>query len=146
MTDSDRRIDARDESIIASLRRNARTPISELACAVGLSRSTTQARLRRLETSGVIVGYTVRLRPRAGALRAWFTMTLAPTVSCADVMPALLEHRGVRLCHALAGPIDLLALVEAGDAEALSALRDTVAKITGIASVQTNPVLADHLS
>jgi Lrp/AsnC family leucine-responsive transcriptional regulator len=146
MTDLDRQLDARDEGIIASLRRNSRTPLTELARTVGLSRSTTQERLRRLETSGVILGYTLRLRPRAEALRAWFTIELSPGMSCADVTPALLEHRGVLLCHALAGPIDLLVLVEASDADALSALREMIAKIAGIVSVQTSPVLADHLS
>lgn len=146
MTDLDHHLDARDESIIALLRQNARTPLTELARSVGLSRSTTQERLRRLERSGVILGYTLRLRSRAIALRAWLTLTLSPGASCTDVAPALLRRRGVLVCHAVAGPIDLLVLVEASDAETLSALREEIAQLEGIASVQTNPVLADHLS
>eukprot|EP01036_Dinobryon_divergens_P004021 gene4021-5309_t len=61
-------LDENDRALIARLRLNARESVASLARALGLSRSTVQDRLRRLETGGVIVGYDVRLavESRAG--------------------------------------------------------------------------------
>ncbi|MHC5920155.1 Lrp/AsnC family transcriptional regulator, partial [Streptococcus pyogenes] len=50
---------------VAALADDARLPVSELARLVGLSAPSTAERLRRLETQGVIEGYTVQLEPRA---------------------------------------------------------------------------------
>ena len=65
-----------DRSLIALLRANARASIAELAHRLGVSRGTVTNRLNRLEEAGVIVGYTVRLRPDArpetpGAGASW---------------------------------------------------------------------------
>ena len=45
------------------LRADARTPVAVLAQKLRIARGTVQNRLRKLEHSGVITGYTVRLRP-----------------------------------------------------------------------------------
>ena len=53
--------DATDRALIALLRANARASTADLARQLGIARTTVVARLQRLERSGVIVGYTVRL-------------------------------------------------------------------------------------
>lgn len=53
--------ESRDQKLLALLRRNARTSVTELAKALHVSRSTIQNRIARLETSGVIRGYSVIL-------------------------------------------------------------------------------------
>ena len=50
-----------DEALISLLRVNARLPVSELARRLGVSRTTVQDRLKRLENNGIIAGYSVRL-------------------------------------------------------------------------------------
>ena len=60
-------MDDLDEHLLAKLRDNARAPVAELARALGLSRTTVQSRLARLERSGIIAGYAVKL---AGAYEA----------------------------------------------------------------------------
>ena len=54
-------MDDLDEHLLAKLRDNARAPVAELARALGLSRTTVQSRLAKLERSGVIAGYAVKL-------------------------------------------------------------------------------------
>ena len=49
----------KDSKLIALLQANARASISELARTLGVSRATVQTRLKRLEDTGVIAGYTV---------------------------------------------------------------------------------------
>ena len=56
-----------DQALLRLLRANARMPAAELARAVNLSRTTVQSRLERLERSGVIEGYTLRLGEAARA-------------------------------------------------------------------------------
>ena len=52
-------MDDLDEHLLARLRENARAPVAELARALGLSRTTIQSRLAKLERTGVIAGYSV---------------------------------------------------------------------------------------
>ena len=73
-------MDDRDRALIAMLRENARAPTALLARRLGLSRTTVQARLERLERSGVIAGYGVRLSDDAerGLIRAHVLITILP--------------------------------------------------------------------
>jgi Lrp/AsnC family leucine-responsive transcriptional regulator len=58
-------LDALDTAILAALAEDARTPMRELAQKIGLSAPSTTERVRRLETAGVIEGYTVLVNPGA---------------------------------------------------------------------------------
>ena len=57
--------DAQDEQLVALLAHDARLSIAELGRRVGLSRTATLARVRRLERSGVIRGYHADIAPTA---------------------------------------------------------------------------------
>jgi DNA-binding Lrp family transcriptional regulator len=137
-------LDAKDRRLLALLAADARQPLTTLARKIALSRSATQERLQRLESSGVIQGYSVRLRWSDDEADAWLLASLRPGTRCVDVAPALLALPGVELCHALAGPVDLIVRVQAESIESISALRDAVAAIDGIAAVTTHLVLAHH--
>ncbi len=52
-----------DQALIALLRENARASTAELARRLGVSRTTVQSRIERLEARGIITGYGVRLSP-----------------------------------------------------------------------------------
>ncbi len=56
-------LDRYDRAILDVLGRDGRISITDLAKAIGLSKSPTQARLRRLESEGVITGYRALLDP-----------------------------------------------------------------------------------
>ena len=58
-------LDDVDRQLIALLRGNARLSVVALAKQLRVARATVQNRLTRLEKNGVIVGYTVRLKPAA---------------------------------------------------------------------------------
>ena len=73
-------MDDLDEHLLTRLRDNARAPVAELARALGLSRTTVQSRLARLERSGVIAGYAVKLAGayEAGRVHAYVMLTIEP--------------------------------------------------------------------
>ena len=58
-------MDATDQQLLSLLRKDARTPVATLAHKLGVSRGTVSNRITKLEDSGIIVGYTVRLKPDA---------------------------------------------------------------------------------
>ncbi|HCS28559.1 MAG TPA: AsnC family transcriptional regulator, partial [Spongiibacteraceae bacterium] len=55
-------MDAIDKKLIERLQANARESLSSLSRELGISRSTLQDRITRLENKGVIEGYTLRLK------------------------------------------------------------------------------------
>ena len=59
----------KDEQLIGLLRENARLSVSDLARRLNVSRTAAQVRLEKLERSGVIAGYTVRLSEQSLAKR-----------------------------------------------------------------------------
>ncbi|UHQ23911.1 Lrp/AsnC family transcriptional regulator [Lysobacter sp. 5GHs7-4] len=134
-------LDAIDRQLIALLQDNARLSTVALAKAVGLSRSTVQERLQRLEAGGTIAQYTVRLGQGGDPLQAWLLVRYADGFSCDDVMPALAPLPQLRCCHSVAGEIDLMVLVQVRSPGELADLRETVMAMKGVDAVTTVPVL-----
>jgi DNA-binding Lrp family transcriptional regulator len=58
-------MDAVDRQIIAELQRDGRLSNVELADRIGLTPAPCLRRVKRLESDGVILGYTARINPRA---------------------------------------------------------------------------------
>ena len=58
-------MDTTDQQLLSLLRKDARTSVATLAKKLGVSRGTVTNRVAKLEDAGVIVGYTVKLRPDA---------------------------------------------------------------------------------
>ena len=56
-------LDRFDRAILAALSGDGRMPVTELARRIGLSKTPTQARVKRLEETGVIAGYRAVLNP-----------------------------------------------------------------------------------
>ncbi|KRA75858.1 hypothetical protein ASD78_07800 [Lysobacter sp. Root667] len=138
-------LDDIDRRLIALLQDNARLSTVALAKAVGLSRSTVQERLQRLESGGVIAQYTVRLGSGGDPLQAWLLIRYADGFSCDDVMPLLAQLPQVRFCHSVAGDVDLMVLVQAPTPGALADLREAVMSMKGVDDVTTVPVLRTML-
>jgi Lrp/AsnC family leucine-responsive transcriptional regulator len=105
-------LDDFDRRILALLATDGRMPVAEIAVRIGLTKSPTQARVRRLERAGVIRGYRAMLDPvRLGLDHVAFvevrlsdTREAALTAFNAAVM-ALPE---VEECHMIAGSFDYL--------------------------------------
>ena len=138
-------MDDTDRALIALLRQDARMNVATLATKLGVSRGTVTNRLRRLEDSHVIVGYSVRLRPDAepDQIRAWMGVVVEGNQSRA-VIASLLGEPGVAALHDTNGRFDLLAELRASSNAELSAVLERVRLIKGIASTETNILLATY--
>lgn len=132
-------LDAIDQRLIAMLRHNARESVATLAARLGVSRGTVTNRLRKLEDNGVIVGYTVRLRPAVAstALQAWMNITIEGN-EAGRVAASLLGEPGVQALHATNGQWDLLAELQADSPAGLSRVLERIRLIKGIRHTETN--------
>ena len=140
-------MDAKDRLLLAYLQRNARLTAVELGPKLGLSRSAVQARITRLERTGVISGYTVilRHRPSNGTLRAWMLITIEKDADSAKLMERMHEVPGVGAIHLLTGELDFIVEAVAATPLGIDDVRKEVASLDGIADIRTHLVLRASL-
>jgi len=138
-------IDALDQRLIALLRQDARLPLATLAQKLGVSRGTVSNRLVKLEDGGVIVGYTLQLRPEAQAdeIRAWMGIDVEGNQT-RHVIASLLGEPGVAALHDTNGRWDLLAELRAGSMAELSQVLERIRLLKGIRGTETSIHLATY--
>lgn len=138
-------IDETDQQLMALLRDNARQSVAELARQLDLARTTVQARLERLESSGAIAGYTLRTSPLMRApLQATVLISVEPRAT-PGVLDRLRSLAGVQVVHTTSGRFDLLAQVEARTTEELDNTIDHIAGARGVRSSESLIHLATKL-
>ena len=122
-----------DSDLLKLLAQNARLPVATLAKRLGLARSTVQARLDRLETTGVIAGYTLRLGEAARARRILATvlLTIEPR-ALPQVLTRLRTMTEVESAHTTTGRVDLILNLAAATTEALDDALDRIGAIPGV--------------
>ena len=136
----------KDQELIALLKLNAREPVAVLGRKLGLSRTTVQDRLKRLEGQGVIAGYTVRLAEAVerGGIRAYVTVEVEPKRSV-EVARALAKIPQVETLHTVSGKVDLIALVRTQSAEEMDKMLDHMGQVPGVTGTESAIVLSTKL-
>ncbi|MFN3885649.1 MAG: Lrp/AsnC family transcriptional regulator [Aquabacterium sp.] len=132
-------MDELDQQILALLRQDARMNVATIAARLDVSRGTVTNRIRKLEDGGVIVGYTVRLRPDAqpNEIRAWMSIAVEGN-DVRSVIAKLLGEPGVATLHDTNGRWDLLAELRAENLAGLSKVLERIRLIRGISSTETS--------
>jgi DNA-binding Lrp family transcriptional regulator len=126
-------IDRLDVEILSRLSANARIGIAELSADLGVSRTTVQFRLRRLEEVGILVGFrpVIDLAAVGVPIQAMVTLeidqrVMAPIVRGLQQLPEVLEVR------IQAGREDLLVHVAIPSLEDLQELTAAIVQIDGV--------------
>jgi Lrp/AsnC family leucine-responsive transcriptional regulator len=125
-----------DLAILAEVSRDARATLAQLSERVGLSSSAVQARLKRLESAGVISGYRAVIDAEAvGKPLAAFVEITPLDPAQPDNAPELLEHlTEIEACHSIAGDSSYILLVRVASPRHLESL---IRDIRAAASVNT---------
>jgi DNA-binding Lrp family transcriptional regulator len=132
-------MDTTDQQLIALLRQNARASVATLAHKLGVSRGTVSNRIKKLEDEGVLVGYTVLLKPDAQTqqITAWMSITVEGNQT-RTVISTLLGEPGVAALHDTNGRFDLLAELRAANLSELAEVLERVRLIKGIGATETS--------
>ncbi len=91
------KITASDQRLLSLLREDARASTAQIARRLGLSRTTVQSRIERLEREGVICGYTVRTRDDSGDGKAAITGDFVLTGKEVNPVIKALRQNGIEV-------------------------------------------------
>ncbi|CAI9120087.1 Lrp/AsnC family transcriptional regulator [Brytella acorum] len=136
--------DPTDRALLDLLRRNARLPAATLARRLGMSRTTLQGRMDRLERQGAILGYTISEPASSDPVRAFVMITINAR-RAAQIERDLRGVEGLRELHAVSGPSDLIGQLGADSPESLDQVIDTIGTIEGVERTHSAMILSTKL-
>lgn len=116
--------------------------ISNLARAMGMSRSTIQNRIARLEAGGIIRGYSLEMGGEYAANQVEAHVSIKVHQKLTARTNSALEQIGqVAQLYSVSGEYDLIAIVQAQSLEALSAVLDEIGNLEGVERTNSAVVL-----
>jgi Lrp/AsnC family transcriptional regulator, leucine-responsive regulatory protein len=139
MADTGEQLDDIDRILLRELLADGRATLAQLATAAGLSVSAIQSRVRRLESRGIVAGYTARVDHQAlGHMLSAFVAITPLDPSQPDDAPARLEHIGaIESCHSVAGEESYILMVRVASPRALEELLQQIRTAAGVRTRST---------
>ena len=135
-----------EQALLSLLRENARASTAELARRLGVSRTTVQSRIERLEQRGIISGYGVKLSAdyEQGLVKAHVLLTVTPKLAD-KVVRALQALPPVRTLHSVSGNFDMIVIVDAPSIRDLDALLDQIGAMDGVERTSSSIILSTRI-
>ncbi|WP_093031104.1 Lrp/AsnC family transcriptional regulator [Ruegeria marina] len=135
-------IDRQDRAILAELAADGRMSVADLARRIGLSKSPTQARVKRLEAEGIITGYRALVDPIRMGLDhvAFVEVRLSDTreKALAEFNAAVRRIAEVEQAHMIASNFDYLLKVRTRSMnEYRAVLAERISALPHVASTST---------
>lgn len=136
-------LDIYDQSILQAISADGRITLTEFATRIKLSKSPTQARLKRLKSAGYIIGYRARPNPaKLGLAQVGFV-----EVCLEDTRPEALDAfktviqtiEEIEQCHLVTGDFDYLLKVRSSDIRVFQKVLSE--KIAGLENVTRTSTL-----
>ncbi len=136
----------KDQALLTVLGQNARASITDIAGQLNISRSTAQKRLERLEQSGVIDGYTVRLSQSYldKEIRA-HVLIIVRARDTAAIIGKMKKYDEIKTVYSVSGQFDLIAEVAAMDISRLDSIIDQIIEIDGVERTESSIILSTRL-
>ncbi|MFB6267965.1 MAG: Lrp/AsnC family transcriptional regulator [Halodesulfurarchaeum sp.] len=132
-----------DRDILDVLRRDARTPYTEIADRIGVSEGTVRNRVEQLQESGVIERFTVSTR--TGNVKAMVEIGVAVDVNTHLVSDRMAEWDEVDFVWQVSGEEDIVLVVDAADTEGLNQLITKAREQDEVVSTKTRLILDEKL-
>ncbi|MCL9812472.1 Lrp/AsnC family transcriptional regulator [Natranaeroarchaeum aerophilus] len=136
-------MDDLDRSILDVLRRDARTPYTEIAQQVDTSEGTVRNRVERMTDDGVIERFTVTTR--TGNVKAMIEVSVAVDVDTTAVSERMTDWNEVDFVWQVSGEEDIVLVVDAADTQDLNELITKARELDDVVSTETRLILDEQL-
>ena len=135
-----------DNQIIALLKRNARMLVTQMARELGVSRVTIDAHIKKMETSGIISGYTVKLGTEEfrHKVSGWILISVQANKEEYAIEKMIGTPEITRL-HTTNGKWDLAAEIQVPTLEHVDAVISKLRQIDGITETDTSLLLSSRI-
>lgn len=140
------RITHKDQQLLNILRDDGRATTTDIAKRLGVSRSTAQKRLERLEETGVIAGYTVQMSREYldREIKAHVLITVRPRETN-TIINEMKKFDEVRAVYSISGQFDLIAEISALDIGRLDSVIDQIIEIEGVERTESSIILSTRM-
>ena len=132
-----------DAGIRRCLTQDARRNASQISRQVNLSVSAVIERMKKLEASGLIRGYTAVIDERLAGydVQALISIRLEHPKFNEAFARQMQQHRCVMECYYITGDFDYIARICAGSTEELTNILNTIKQLPGVSHTRTYVVL-----
>ncbi|WP_436924848.1 Lrp/AsnC family transcriptional regulator [Halosimplex amylolyticum] len=136
-------MDDLDREILNILRRDARTPYTEIADSVGTSEGTVRNRVESLVDDGVIERFTVATR--TGNVKAMIEVGVDVSVDTHDISERVAEWQEVDFVWQVSGEEDIVFVVDAQDTERVNEIITQTRELEEVVSTKTRLILDERV-
>ncbi|WP_121742162.1 Lrp/AsnC family transcriptional regulator [Natronorubrum halophilum] len=136
-------MDDLDRQILDILRRDARTPYTEIANEVETSEGTVRNRVERMMDDGIIERFTISTR--TGNVQAMLEISVAVDVDTKVVSERMAEWEEIDLVWMVSGEQDIVLVVDAADTRGVNDLITKARDQEEVVSTKTRLILDEEL-
>jgi DNA-binding Lrp family transcriptional regulator len=136
-------MDDLDREMLDILRRDARTPYTEIADRLDVSEGTVRNRVDRLVTDGIIERFTVATH--TGNVKAMIEVSVAVDVNTHEVSDRMAEWNEVDFVWQVSGEDDIVLVVDATDTQGVNDLITKAREQDEVVSTKTRLILDEKL-
>ena len=135
-----------DASIIALLKRNARMSVTQMSHELAVSRVTIDSHIKKMETSGVITGYTVTLGAEEFRhnVSGWIMINVLANEE-ENIITKMISMPEITRIHTTNGRWDLAAEIQTSTLEAFDTAISRLRQIPGIKDTDTSLLLSSRI-
>lgn len=135
-------MDDLDRRILDVLRRDARTPYTEIADTVGTSEGTVRNRVERMIDDEIIERFTVATR--TGNIKAMIEVSVAVDVDTSEVSERMAEWDEVDFVWQVSGEEDVVLVVDAADTQQVNELISEAREMDEVKNTKTRLILDER--
>jgi len=136
-------MDDLDREILSILRRDARTPYTEIADRVGTSEGTVRNRVDRLTSEGIIERFTVTTR--TGNVKTMIEVSVDMNVDTSAVSEQMADWEEVDFVWQVSGEDDIVLVVDCVDTQAVNELISQAREMDEVKGTTTRLILDERL-
>ncbi|MFT4885666.1 MAG: DNA-binding Lrp family transcriptional regulator [Natronomonas sp.] len=136
-------MDDLDRQILAILRRDSRTPYTEIAEEIGTSEGTVRNRVERLIDEGIIERFTISTR--TGNVKAMVEIGVAVDVDTGDISDRMADWKEVDFVWQVSGEEDIVVVADTTDTGTLNDMITRARELDEVVSTKTRLILDEKL-